>query len=56
MDENDIKDINIKSFTEKVSIISQETFLFNTTIYENLKWADPNASDQDIKGFRAFEF
>ncbi len=49
LDENDIKDINIKSFREKVSIISQETFLFNTTIYENLKWADPNASDQDIK-------
>ena len=49
LDENDIKDINIKSFREKISIISQETFLFNTTIYENLKWADPNASDQDIK-------
>ena len=49
LDKKDMKDININSYREKISIISQDTFLFNTSIYENLKWADPNASEKDIE-------
>ena len=42
-------DINEKSWRENISIVLQDTFLFKTSIMENLRYANQNASDVEIK-------
>lgn len=42
-------DINEKSWRENISIVLQDTFLFKTSIMENLHYANQNASDAEIK-------
>ena len=42
-------DINEKSWRENISIVLQDTFLFKTSIMENLRYANQNASDDEIK-------
>lgn len=43
-----INEINTKSLYENVTLISQSTYLFDDTIKENLKVANPNATDSEI--------
>jgi len=43
------RDINEKSWRENISIVLQDTFLFKTSIMENLRYANQNASDDEIK-------
>ena len=38
----------IKSWREKIGYVAQDTFLFHDTIKENLLWACPDASDEDL--------
>ena len=42
-------DINEKSWRENISIVLQDTFLFKTSIMENLRYANQKASDAEIK-------
>lgn len=42
-------EINEKSWRENISIVLQDTFLFKTSIMENLRYANQNASDAEIK-------
>lgn len=42
-------DTNEKSWRENISIVLQDTFLFKTSIMENLRYANQNASDAEIK-------
>lgn len=42
-------DINEKSWRENISIVLQDTFLFKTSIMENLRYANQNASNDEIK-------
>lgn len=48
LDGTDIKDISKDSLRGRVSIVPQQNVLFRGTISENLKVANPNASDDDI--------
>ena len=48
LDGTDIKDISKDSLRGRVSIVPQQNVLFKGTISENLKVANPNASDEDI--------
>lgn len=48
IDGENLKNLDIKTFREKTSIISQDTFLFNTSIYENLLWAKSDATREQI--------
>ncbi len=43
-----IKEITKFSMRENVSIVLQDTFLFNTTIKENIRYGNLNATDQEI--------
>ena len=43
-----IKDINLESLRNRISYISQETFLFNKTIYENLTFGSYFISYEDV--------
>ena len=48
IDDVNLVDLDIQSFREKTSVISQDVFLFNTSIYENLIWANPKATESEI--------
>jgi ABC-type multidrug transport system fused ATPase/permease subunit len=48
IDDSNIDDINIDSFREKIGYVSQEPYLFNASIRENMKWSAPLCSDKDI--------
>lgn len=43
-----VKDISLKQLHENTAIVSQETYLFIGTIYENIAYACPNASPEDV--------
>ncbi|MBX4262528.1 peptidase domain-containing ABC transporter (plasmid) [Clostridium estertheticum] len=43
-----IKDINVESLRDKTAYISQETFLFNGTIIENLSFGNPDLTYEEI--------
>lgn len=45
----DIKSISTKSLFEKTSIVFQDVTLFNTTIMENIRIGNKNASDQEVR-------
>ena len=43
-----VKDISFASLRENVAIVSQETYLFRGTIKENIRYARPDATDEEI--------
>ena len=45
----DIKDITISSLRQNISTVLQDTFLFNGTIAENISYARPEATLEEIK-------
>ena len=48
IDKQSIYKSTIKSIREQVSMVSQETTLFDDTIKNNIKYANENATDEDI--------
>lgn len=44
----DIREISQHSLRSQIGVVLQETFLFSGTIYENLSYADPQASREKI--------
>lgn len=48
LDGLDVRDIELSHLREAIGIAFQECFLFNTTVLENLRYAQPNASMKQI--------
>lgn len=44
----DITDMSIEALNDNISYVSQEQFLFNTTLYENILIGKPNASREEV--------
>jgi subfamily B ATP-binding cassette protein MsbA len=51
IDESDVRDLNLASLREQISIVAQDTFLFNDSIFNNIAYGRPYASEEDV--FRA---
>ena len=49
IDDQTIKDKRLSSLRDNVSLVSQETTLFDDTILNNIKYANLNASEQEIR-------
>ena len=49
IDNQSIKEKKLSSLRKNVSLVSQETTLFDDTILNNIKYANLNATDEDIK-------
>ncbi len=49
IDGHDISDVTIESLRQNISPVLQDTFLFNGTISENIAYAMPEASEEEIK-------
>ncbi len=45
----DVRQYDIKTLRNQVSMVLQKNELFSGTIKENLRWGDKNATDEDIK-------
>ena len=45
----DIRDVTLASLRQNISMVLQDTFLFNGTIAENISYARPQASKEEIK-------
>jgi ATP-binding cassette subfamily B protein len=45
----DIRDMTLDSLAATVGLVSQETYLFHASIRENLRFACPDASDEEIE-------
>jgi ABC-type transport system involved in Fe-S cluster assembly fused permease/ATPase subunit len=48
LDGSDIKGITIDSLRRHIGVVPQDTILFNETLMYNLKYANQNATDEDI--------
>lgn len=48
IDEHNIKDIRISSLRHGIAIVSQEIFLFRGTIADNIRYARPDASMEEV--------
>ena len=44
----DIRDLDVNSFRQRLAVVSQDTFLFNATVRENIQYGNPQASDVEI--------
>jgi ATP-binding cassette subfamily B protein len=45
----DVRDLDFRSLTEAVGVVSQETYLFHASVRENLRFARPDATDEEIE-------
>lgn len=43
-----VKDYKLEKLREEVSVVLQKNILFSRTIMENLKWGDPDATDEEV--------
>lgn len=48
VDGKNIKDVSAHDLHKAISIVSQETYLFRGTILENIRYAKPNATDEEV--------
>jgi ATP-binding cassette subfamily B protein len=49
IDGTDVRDASFESLAATVGVVSQETYLFHSSIRENLRFARPDATDQEIE-------
>lgn len=48
LDGHDLRDVSLVWLAEQLAVVPQETFLFHTSIAENLRYADPDASQAQL--------
>jgi ABC-type multidrug transport system fused ATPase/permease subunit len=60
LDGIDLREFDIKSLRSVMGIVSQDTYLFNTSVRNNIAYARPNATDEEViaaaKRANAYEF
>ncbi|HET9591213.1 MAG TPA: ABC transporter ATP-binding protein [Anaerolineales bacterium] len=44
----DVRDVSMKSLREQIGIVLQDTFLFSTTVMENVRFGRPRATDEEV--------
>ncbi|TGB05086.1 ABC transporter ATP-binding protein [Halobacillus salinus] len=44
----DLRDATIDSVRQQISVVLQDTFIFSGTIMENIRFGNPNASDEEV--------
>jgi ABC-type multidrug transport system fused ATPase/permease subunit len=48
VDGHDIRTLSLKSLRESIGVVSQELFLFNDSIMENIRFARPDATESEV--------
>ena len=49
IDGKDVRDLQLVSLREKIGMVAQETFLFNDTVANNIRYGKPKAKDDEIR-------
>ena len=49
IDGQDVRDVAIASLREKIALVTQEPFLFDDTLYANIAYARPEASQGEVE-------
>ena len=49
IDGADVRELTFESLSETVGVVSQETYLFHASVRENIRFARPEASDDEIE-------
>jgi ATP-binding cassette, subfamily B, bacterial len=49
IDDVDVRDLTFRALAELVGVVSQETYLFHESVRENLRFAKPDATDEEIE-------
>jgi ATP-binding cassette subfamily B multidrug efflux pump len=44
----DVRDVTLESLRKQIGIVLQDTFLFSTTVMENIRFGKPDASDEEV--------
>lgn len=45
----DVRDYDLETLRDNVAMVLQKNQLFAGTIYENMRWGDPNATDEEVQ-------
>lgn len=48
IDGHDVRDITMESLRKNIGVVPQDTVLFNDTLMYNLKYAKPDATDEEV--------
>ena len=48
IDGRDVRDIRLSSLRENISIVAQDTFLFNDTVFDNIAYGRPDAKPEEV--------
>ena len=48
IDNQDLTEVNLVSLRKQISIVDQNTTLFDDTVFNNIKYAQPESSDEEI--------
>lgn len=49
LDGTDVRDLTLASLPDLVGMVTQESYLFHATVAENLRYAAPDATDEEIR-------
>ena len=49
IDGMDVRSVTAESLRKQIGIVLQDTFLFSTTVMENVRFGKPNATDEEVK-------
>jgi subfamily B ATP-binding cassette protein MsbA len=49
IDGRDIREVQLASLRGKIGIVAQDTFLFNDTVANNIRYGDPGAPDEAVR-------
>jgi subfamily B ATP-binding cassette protein MsbA len=49
IDGKDVRELQLASLREKIGMVAQETFLFNDTVANNIRYGKPKAKDDEIQ-------
>ena len=49
LDDDDLKQFELDELRSRIALVTQDTYLFNTSIMENLRIARPDATDTEIR-------
>jgi ABC-type multidrug transport system fused ATPase/permease subunit len=48
VDGHDLRAVEVQSLRQHIAVVLQDTFLFNTTVHENLRYGNPGASEDEM--------
>src|SRR6202000_794420 len=48
IDATDVRDLASATLADTVGVVSQETYLFHASVAENLRFAKPSATDEEL--------